>query len=59
MADTKFSVTFTNSRKKYLNLHYNKANSFLHANGVNIHELKAKDSRMSIESGKYFRRLYV
>ena len=45
---TNYSVNITNSRKKiYLSLRYNAANSFLHANNVNIHQFKANDSQTS------------
>ena len=43
MAETKYSVTITKSRKKnLLSLHYNAANSFLYSNSVKIYQFKAK-----------------
>ena len=37
------SINFTKTRKKLcLNLHYNRAISFLFVNGTEIHKLKAK-----------------
>ena len=39
------SINFTNNNKKLcLSLYYNGANSYLFANGTEIHKIKAKDS---------------
>ena len=43
--EKKYSINFTESRKKfYLTLHYNRPNSCLFVNGVEIHKCKGKDS---------------
>ena len=43
--EKKYSINFTESRKKfYLSLHYNRPNSCLFVNGVEIHKCKGKDS---------------
>ena len=40
----KYSVNITKFRNKIcLNLHYNASSRFLYANGMKIHQLKAKD----------------
>ena len=40
-----YSIKFTVTKKKFcLNLHYNGADSYLFANGTEIHKFKAKDS---------------
>ena len=46
-AEKKDSVNFTESNKKFsLGLHYNGTNSYLFANGTEIHKFKAKDSEI-------------
>ena len=48
-AEAKYSVNIKNHRNKIcLSLHYNAANSFLCANGVKIHQFRAKDSEIKI-----------
>ena len=40
-----YSINFTGHKKKFcLDLHYNEANSYLFANGKEIHEFKTKGS---------------
>ena len=42
-----YSINFTEKNKKFcLSLHYNGANSYLFANGTEIHKFKAKDSKI-------------
>ena len=42
-----YSIKFTVTKKKFcLNLHYNGADSYLFANGTEIHKYKAKDSKI-------------
>ena len=42
-----YSINFTENNKKFcLSLHYNGANSYLFANGTEIHKFKAKDSEI-------------
>ena len=42
-----YSIKFTVTKKKFcLNLHYNGADSYLFANGTEIHKFKAKDSKI-------------
>ena len=42
-----YSINFTKHNQKIsLSLHYNEANSYLFANGTEIHEFKAKDSEI-------------
>ena len=44
-AEKMYSINFTAPRKKfYLNLHYNRANSYLFVDGTEIYKFKAKDS---------------
>ena len=46
-AEPKYSVNITKSKTKIcLSLHYKTANSFLHANGVKIQHVTAKDSEI-------------
>ena len=46
-AEKLYSINFTeNSKKLYLSLHYNGANSYLFVNGTKIHKFKAKDSEI-------------
>ena len=41
------SINFTVTKKKFcLNLHYNGANGYLFANGIDIYKFKAKDSEI-------------
>ena len=48
-AEKLHSINFTESNKKFcLSLHYNGANSYLFANGTEIHRLKAKDSEVAL-----------
>ena len=43
-AEKMYSVSFTVTKKKFrLSLHYNGANSYLFANGIEIIKFKAKD----------------
>ena len=45
--EKKYLISFTESRKKFcLSLHCNGGNSYLFANGVEIHKFKAKDSKI-------------
>ena len=47
-AEKKYSINFTESSKKYcLSLHYNGANNYSFAKGVEIHRFKAKDSEIN------------
>ena len=47
-AEKNYSVSFTESSKKfYLNLHYNGANSYFFVNGVEIIKFKEKDSEIN------------
>ena len=49
MVKAGYSVDIKNhSTKICFGLYYNVANSFLYANGVKIHQFKAKDSEMKI-----------
>ena len=42
-----YSINFTELNKKlFLSLHYHGANSYLFANGTEIHKFKAKDSEI-------------
>ena len=42
-----YSINLTVTKKKFcLNLHYNKANSYLFVKGAEIHTFKAKDSEI-------------
>ena len=42
-----YSINFTVTRKKFcLSIHYNGANSYLFANGIEIYKFKAKDSEI-------------
>ena len=44
-AEKMYSITFTVTKKKFcLSLHYDGANSYLFANGIEIYKFKAKDS---------------
>ena len=44
-AEKTYSINFTVTKKKFgLNLHYNRANSYLFVNGTEISKFKAKDS---------------
>ena len=46
-AEKLHSISFTaNNKKICLSLHYNGANSYLFANGTEIHKFKAKDSEI-------------
>ena len=46
-AEKLYSINFTENNKKFcLSLHYNGANSYLFANGTEIHKFKAKDSEI-------------
>ena len=46
-AEKMYSINFTKHNQKIsLSLHYNEANSYLFANGTEIHEFKAKDSEI-------------
>ena len=46
-----YSINFTLTKKKLcLSLHYNGANSYLFANGTEIHKFKAKDSEIVASS---------
>ena len=40
------SINFTVTKKNLSSLHYNGANSYLFANGTEIHQFKAKDSEI-------------
>ena len=60
-AETKYSINFTENNEKFcLNLHYNRANSYLFLNGTEIIKFKAKYSEIvaTIMSRKYFKRLF-
>ena len=47
-AEKKNSINFTENNEKFcLSLHYNDANSYLHVNGTEIHEFKAKNSEIA------------
>ena len=42
-----YSINFTEKNKKFcLSFYYNGANSYLFANGTEIHKFKAKDSKI-------------
>ena len=46
-----YSINFTLTKNKFcLSLHYNGANSYLFANGTEIHKFKAKDSEIVASS---------
>ena len=46
-AEKMYSINFTEQNKKFcLSLHYNGANSYLFADGKEIHQFKAKDSEI-------------
>ena len=46
-AEKMYSINFTEKDKKFcLSLHYNRANSYLFANGKEIYKFKAKDSEI-------------
>ena len=45
-AEKMYSIDFTVTKKNYLSLHYNGANSYLFANGTEIYKFKAKDSEI-------------
>ena len=46
-AEKMYSINFTEHYKTFcLSLHYNGANSYLFVNGKEIHEFKAKDSKI-------------
>ena len=46
-AEKMYLINFAEYTKKlYLNLHYNGANSYLFVNGKEIHKFKAKDSEI-------------
>ena len=46
-AEKTYSINFTVTKKKFcLSLHYNGANSYLFVNGIEIYELKAKESKI-------------
>ena len=46
-AEKMYSINFTEKNKKFcLNLHYNKENSYLFANGTEIHKFKSKTSEI-------------
>ena len=47
-AEKKYSINFTkNDRRICFSLHYNRANSYLFVNGVEIYKFKAKDSEIN------------
>ena len=44
-----YSLNFTVTKKKfYLSVHYNRANSYLFVNGIEIYKFKAKESEISV-----------
>ena len=46
-AEKMYSINFTEKNKKFcLSLHYNKENSYLFANGTEIHKFKSKTSEI-------------
>ena len=46
-AEKMYSINFTASKKKFhLSLHYNRANSYLFVNGLEVIKFKAKDSEI-------------
>ena len=46
-AEKLYKINFTEKNEKFcLSLHYNGANSYLFANGTEIHKFKAKDSEI-------------
>ena len=46
--EKKYSTNFTESRKTFcLSSHYNGSNSYLFDNGIEVHKLKAKDSKIN------------
>ena len=45
-AEKKYSINFTENKKKCLSLHYNGTNSYLFVNSTEIHKFKAKDSEI-------------
>ena len=45
-AEKMYSINFTENKKIFLNLHYDRANSYLFVNGTEIHKFKAKDSEI-------------
>ena len=46
-AEKMYLINFTVTRKKFcLNLHYNRANSYLFVNGIEVYKFKAKDSEI-------------
>ena len=50
-AEKMYSINFTLTKNKFcLSLHYNGANSYLFANGTEIHKFKAKDSEIVASS---------
>ena len=47
IAEKIYLINFTVTRKKFcLSLHYNRANSYLFVNGIEIYKFKAKDSEI-------------
>ena len=48
-AEKMYSINFT-EKKNYLSLHYNKENSYLFVNGIEIHQFKSKDSEILANS---------
>ena len=47
-AEKMYSINFTLTKKKFSwRLHYNRANSYLFANGTGIYQFKAKDSEIA------------
>ena len=47
-AEKMYSINFTLTKKKFCwRLHYNRANSYLFANGTGIYQFKAKDSEIA------------
>ena len=47
-AEKMYSINFTEKNKNFgLSLHYNKENSYLFANGTEIHKFKSKDSEIT------------
>ena len=45
--EAKYYVNITRSRNKIsLSLHYNRSNSFLYVNAINVYQFKSKDSEI-------------
>lgn len=48
-AEPEFSINFTKAKDIfYLNLRYNRSNSFLYVNGIKINQFKAKYSEITV-----------